>query len=348
VAPRLYLTLSGLLVALIVFVPSVKACSLIGVSERLQAGCIVKKFNDQTATQQDFASIVSLSKKIGISLGGGETYPKYWYRYDLSPYLAYDHNFNGGNPDKPLIINGYEFVGDERLLRQSATSAGVWGGIDTRLFWSPERFLELKVSGTKEYALGSGSTKSTSSASICSNNHIHAGLYADLCKRYDISRKQLSDSKYQTTEASIEYVVPLSGQNLASIRFSKQNISTEGDSYTVLKIKPTLMVSPSAAAWIEGGWSSGGNLDDRLTLSDSFSFGLSGLINHRRASVSLSKSRNDGLAFFGTDVKQTITSLELRTDFVGASHLVLGAASIASNLTYYEDQVYSLRVESGF
>ena len=335
------------LFCLLIFTTNVNACDAIGTNERLSSFCFLEELDDKVVTEHKLGKFLSKALKQGVNLNNSESFPKYWYNYDLSPYLGYDSNFNGGSPRKPLIINGLKFSTASSQLKAASLGFGMSGQAHGKVFWGAERGISAYYSKSIERSPTLDVDKTSQAIRLCTENHISNGFYLDYCEQEQRSVRDYSRSQVRTRDLKFEHVSAVTDSIwTSSVSFTKSYVNTDGYNYTDSGFHLTFLNPDSQAFDLSLVLSSESDAN-ALTPLKNVTVGISDKFRNKRYRIGLSHQARGGLQFFGSSITQDISTLDFRMDFVGNSQLVFSASDVSSNLDYFSDKVVAIRFETG-
>ena len=112
----------------------------------------------------------------------------------IYPILSYSDNINGGNSPEPLVLGNLTFIGKEELFRKEGVLAGVGLGLSGRYIHDEGRYLSYGVNASYAHSPKHGIGIATTSANVCSVNHVKNWWYVDVCANTSRVRKDIADS----------------------------------------------------------------------------------------------------------------------------------------------------------
>ena len=110
----------------------------------------------------------------------------------LYPILSYSDNINGGNSPEPLVLGNLTFEGDEQLYRKEGLTAGLGVKLNGRYIYDDGRYLSYGANASHAYSPEHGISISTTSADVCSVNHILNWWYVDVCTNTSRVQKDIT------------------------------------------------------------------------------------------------------------------------------------------------------------
>ena len=175
--------------------PASAACYVDGASTRLSNYCALDKIQ---GARVDVRSLQLIDYK--LKLEGSERGLGFPTRVKVNsvskalyPILSYSDNINGGNPPEPLVLGNLTFEGDENLNRKEGIVAGLGVGLNGRYIHAEEKYLTYGANASYAYSPEHGIGISTTSANVCSVNHISNWWYVDACANTSRVRKDITD-----------------------------------------------------------------------------------------------------------------------------------------------------------
>ena len=150
---------------------------------RLRTYCVAETLVGNAVTLSDALLLDTLLKREGFATGIGLTNPvdKSTTQTFVSPVLDYNTNINGGNPNRPLVLGGLTFTGDDAFLRRDGLVAGVGAGVNGRSIVGEGRYLDYGIAANYAYSPQHSLSIARGSANVCSRNRIANQWYVDAC-----------------------------------------------------------------------------------------------------------------------------------------------------------------------
>ena len=175
--------------------PASAACYVDGASTRLSNYCALDKIQGarvdvRTAQLIDYKLKLEGSKQ---GLGFPTRVEPHSTSKAIYPILSYSNNINGGNSPEPLVLGNLTFEGDENLNRKEGIVAGLGVGLNGRYIHAEEKYLTYGANASYAYSPEHGIGISTTSANVCSVNHISNWWYVDACANTSRVRKDITD-----------------------------------------------------------------------------------------------------------------------------------------------------------
>lgn len=210
------------------------SCIGLGGDERLQNYCLLNAIDGKAIDHRTAKMVDSRLRRAGSSTGLGfprvVAFESSSMSFSVRPLLSYEANINGGNPDKPLMIGNLTFNGDEALYKTSGAVAGLGAILSGRTIYGEDKYLNYNFDTS--YALSSSSDDriATTSASVCSLNHIANSWYIDACANQSRMRKTLSDSSSSNLKLMAAYIFTSATKEHSQVKFGVNRFFA--DNYT--------------------------------------------------------------------------------------------------------------------
>jgi len=172
-----------LIIALLSAHPVQASCLNHNADSRLRTYCAAETLLGNAVTLNDALLLDTLLKREGFAAGIGLPNPvdRSTTQAFISPLLDYNSNINGGNPNRPLVLGGLTFIGDEANLRREGAVAGAAAGVNGRTAYGNDNYLDYAVSASYAYSPQHSLGIARGSANICSRNFIVNQWYIDAC-----------------------------------------------------------------------------------------------------------------------------------------------------------------------
>ena len=171
------------------------ACYIDGASGRLASYCALDKIQ---GARVDLRSLQLIDYKLKLEgntdgLGFPSRMEKNSLTNSLYPILSYSENINGGNSPEPLVLGNLSFDGEQELYRKEGVVAGLGVGLNGRYIHGEGRYLNYGVNASYAHSPEHGIGIATTSANVCSVNHIKNWWYLDACANASRVRKDIPD-----------------------------------------------------------------------------------------------------------------------------------------------------------
>lgn len=163
--------------------PARASCLNPNVDTRLRTYCVERTVIQNGASLSDALLVDALLKREGYAEGIGlpNRFERNSFQTFASPIVDYNTNVNGGNSDKPLVLGGRSFRGDEKNLRVSGVIAGIRAGVNGRIVYGNGAYADYALltsyAYSPEHSIGIGRV----STNVCSRNNVANQWYVDAC-----------------------------------------------------------------------------------------------------------------------------------------------------------------------
>lgn len=210
------------------------SCIGLGGDERLQNYCLLNAIDGKAIDYSAATMIDSRLRRAGSSTGLGVPravpFDRSSVSFSIRPVLRYEGNINGGNPAKPLVIGNLTFDGDEALYKTSGTVVGLGASLNCRAIYSEGRYLKYSLDTSYALSPSSDDRIATTSASVCSFNHIAKSWYIDACANQSRARKTISDGSSSNLKLIASYIFTSVTKEHSQVKFGVNRLFA--DSYT--------------------------------------------------------------------------------------------------------------------
>ncbi|MDC3340513.1 hypothetical protein OAV54_01945 [Planktomarina temperata] len=175
--------------------PAVGACYVDGVQNKLANFCALDKIQGATIDVRTL-ELIDYKLKLEGSFNGlglptgvaASTTSKSAY-----PILSYSDNINGGNSPEPLVLGNLSFDGEKELYRREGILVGGGAGFSGRYIHDEGRYLNYGVNASYAHSSKYGIGVATTSANVCSVNHIKNWWFFNACANTSRVRKDITD-----------------------------------------------------------------------------------------------------------------------------------------------------------
>ena len=159
------------------------SCLNLKADTRLRTYCVAEILSGNAVTLNDALLLDTLLKREGFASGIGlpNTVDTSTTQTFVTPTVEYKTNINGGNPNRPLVLGGLTFTGDENFLRKEGVVAGLATGVNGRTIFGDGRYLDYNIAADYAYSPQHSLSIASGSANVCSRNHIANQWYVDAC-----------------------------------------------------------------------------------------------------------------------------------------------------------------------
>ena len=117
----------------------------------------------------------------------------------IAPVLSFDGNINGGVRQNSFIVNSYVFDVDPSYRAKAGVVMGLLAGGLGRIAWASGRYFEGRLQGELVWSPKYQIARKKVKFSVCSNNHITAWTFFDICYYSTLDDRTLNSSSSQET-----------------------------------------------------------------------------------------------------------------------------------------------------
>jgi len=314
---------------------------------RLYNHCTVHSLDGAILSASQYELITDRLGEEGVGINEDATFSERFFNdSSLGFSVIYDRNLNGGNPDKPLVISGMTFVGDDELYRKSGYAGYASGYFKSKFFFGNERYLEAYLNYSAQSSISGGILKTSSLYSICSKNHISRSIYADLCLSQSSLKSDISDSGISDINLSISKIISyddsnhlMLGGNVSSSKYEdyeqgafKLYLSSIGE-YGNLNLSYKFYDSPDVNF-----------LTNKKTLSSAYT----NLIYGRPFTLFYSKNFSDGLEIINEDIEIKTTIFGISTYLTKELKITISRVNQDSSNYYFSDDYNNMSLTYSF
>ena len=330
--------LAAPLLALLFSQQAQAACVHPTVDSRLRAYCLSEMVFDRVVRRRDALVVDRLLKNEGWSVGVGldEQVEPLSLAVKATPIVSYSSNINGGNPDRPLVLDGISFVGEEGKFRKKGLVLG--GGVDLsgRLIYGEGSYLDGTVSLSYVRSPEHGMGISRSSIGLCSKNHIQDNWYLDGCIDFQKLRRDLKLDEQGRLQFSIA--------KLFSSSRSEHHRATIGLQryYEAQSFQQRRIVAGWETVRSDGFNNSvtvmvGEPLGNVLALRHSATASLGVVIFDRALTAAFGYRYDDGGKLLGVDRSDSTYTISLTYEMFPAANISVGYVRTDSSIDYFNE-----------
>jgi hypothetical protein len=217
----------------------------------------------------------------------------------IYPILSYSDNINGGNSPEPLALGNLTFEGDENLNRKEGIVAGLGVGLNGRYIHAEEKYLTYGANASYAYSPEHGIGISTTSANVCSVNHISNWWYVDACANTSRVRKDITDDTNSNISISGSKVFT-SGEN----SYSQMNLGVNryfASVYTQNQVVIGLDTIHANGVYSAFDVTFGEAVENQLATRFSMSTQVTAQVANKPLTLSASYARADGGMLLGVE-----------------------------------------------
>lgn len=208
-------------------------------SERLQAYCALVYLQRGALESGQAGALDFRLKRMGYKQGLGNDAVGFrsGFNTSISPMLSYDSNINGGNPDKPLVLDNIYFVGDPVHFRKSGVLIGANFGVTGRQILGEGKYVVGSAQVSYEQDATGQAAVHRLGGSFCSLNHIRRWWHVDFCAGRGETRKELSHNYEHHFSIMGAKLFSLNETTFYEIEMGAQRYSTDSYSQDQLVLK---------------------------------------------------------------------------------------------------------------
>jgi len=314
------------------------SCLNANADTRLRTYCVAETLLGNAVTLNDVLLLDTLFKREGFTAGIGLPHqvPQSSTQSFVTPVLDYNTNINGGNPNRPLVLGGLDFTGDENFLRKEGVVAGVGAGVNGRTVYGNGDYLDYAVSASYAYSPQHGLSTARGSANLCSRNHIANQWYVDACG--DTTR----------------LVRDLAAENTAGLTLTTAKLFTTGngayhstsagvrryyaESYQQNQIQLGWNTVRNRGAYTGFNFSFGEAVPNQLAQRRSVSATVGTTVFDRALTATVGYSYSDGGRLLGFERNDTTRSINISYGLTQNLSMNVGYRSIDSTIDYFSEQ----------
>ena len=210
------------------------SCIGVGGDERLQNYCLLSAIDRIAIDYRTAAMIDSRLRRAGSSTGLGVPrsipFDSSSVSFSVRPMLRYEGNINGGNPAKPLVIGNLTFNGDESLYKTSGAVVGLGASLNGRAIYGEGRYINYSLDSSYALSPSDDDRIATTSANVCSINHIAKSWYIDVCANQSRIYKTISDSSSSNLKFIASHILSSATKEHSQVKFGFNRLFA--DNYT--------------------------------------------------------------------------------------------------------------------
>ena len=210
------------------------SCLGLGGDERLQNYCLLSAIDGKAIDYRTAAMIDSRLRRAGSSTGLGVPrsvpFDSSSVSFSVRPVLRYEGNINGGNPAKPLVIGNLTFNGDEALYKTSGAVVGLGASLNGRAIYGEGRYINYSLDSSYALSPSDDDRIATTSANVCSINHIAKSWYIDVCANQSRIYKTISDSSSSNLKFIASHILSSATKEHSQVKFGFNRLFA--DNYT--------------------------------------------------------------------------------------------------------------------
>jgi hypothetical protein len=326
--------LSGLLTA----TTAQASCLNPNADTRLRTYCVAETLLGNADTLNDALLLDTLLKREGFAAGVGlpNRVEHSSTQTFVTPTVDYNSNINGGNPNRPLVLGGLEFTGDEEFLRKEGIVAGFGAGVNGRNIIGEGRYLDYGIAANYAYSPQHGLSIARANANVCSRNHIRNQWYVDACG--DATRLMRDLAAENTAGLALSTAKLFSTGNGAYHSTSFGVRRHYAESYQQNQIQLGWSTVRHRGAYTSLNTAFGETVPNQLSLRRSVSATVGTTVFDRALTATVGYSYSDGGRLLGFERNDTTRSLTLNYALNANLSVTVGYRSVDSSIDYFSEQ----------
>ena len=305
---------------------------------RLRTYCVADSLLGNAVTLNDALLLDTLLKREGYAAGIGlpnrvETSTVQTF---ITPTLDYNTNINGGNPNRPLVLGGLEFNGDEEFLLKEGIVAGVGAGINGRSIVGEGRYLDYSIAANYAYSPQHSMGIARGSTNVCSRNHIANQWYVDACGDATRLVRDLAAENTAGLTLSTTKLFATGNGAYHSTSFGVRRHYAE--SYQQNQIQLGWSTVRNRGAYTALNAAFGETVPDQLSLRRSVNATVGTTVFNRALTATVGYSYSDGGRLLGFERNDTTRSINISYSFTQNLSLNVGYRTVDSTIDYFSEQ----------
>ena len=305
---------------------------------RLANFCLVNSLNGKTIDLST-ASIIDFSlKREGYAAGLG--LPNRVERTSIQAYVTptidYNSNINGGNPDRPLVLGGLTFTGDEEFLRREGIVAGLGAGVSGRSIYGEGKYLDYGLSANYAYSPQHSLGIVRARTNVCSRNHISNLWHIDACG--DATRL-VRDLAAETTGGVTLSAAKLFSTNIRAFHSTSLGVRRYyAEDYQQNQLQLGWSTVRDRGAYTAVNASFGETVPDTLSLRRSIQATVGTTVFDRALTATVGYSFSDGGRLLGFERNDTTRSFNISYRLTQNLSANLGYRDVDSTIDYFSER----------
>ncbi|WP_445808804.1 hypothetical protein [Yoonia sp.] len=305
---------------------------------RLRTFCVAETLLGNAVTLNEALLLDTLLKREGYATGIGLANPvdTSTTQTFVSPVLDYNTNINGGNPNRPLVLGGLEFTGDEEFLRKEGIVAGVGAGVNGRSIVGEGRYLDYGIAANYAYSPQHGLSTVRGSANLCSRNHIANQWYMDACGDTTRLVRDLAAETNSGLSLSTAKLFTTGNGAYHSASVGVRRYYAEAYQQNQIQLGWNTVRNRGAYTAINAAF--GETVASQLSLRRSVSATVGTTVFNRALTATVVYSYADGGKLLGFERNDTTRSINISYGLTQNMSLNVGYRSIDSTIEYFSEQ----------
>ena len=271
-----------------------------------------------------------------------------FWDYSVAPILYFDSNINGGNPDRPLVLNGLVFQGNESLYAKSGWMGGISAGVSYlsssgRAYWNT-----ASLNTAQAHSFTHPLSTQSYSANLCHNRRFTENLYGNGCVSSQYIRREISRDRTNDATLSMGYLIVSPQNRQAALEFTVGRQSTDDYFQNSLSLSYEMLAFEMPLLWLKA--SSYEAVFNTHAKEWEASLAWRMPVAHRFIDVTISRSQFGGSRLLGVMRTDEINAISVSSHINGVGSLRLGFENRNSSIDYFDarNAVVSLGLSSLF
>ena len=304
---------------------------------RLATYCLINSLNGATIDLKTASYIDHSLKNEGFAsgLGFNANVPVVTHKSYVVPILGYDSNINGGNADRPLVLNGLSLVGSEQNLKRAGVILGALAGLNGRSIYGEGRYLDYSVSVSYAHSTKHRIGVKRSAASVCSRNLLSDNWYIDGC----------GDSSRLVRDLAAETKSGMSFSAGKLFAFGRHGFHSTSigirrhfaDDHTQSQVQLTWDTARPRGVYTSISASFGRPVKDTLAMQQSLVGTLGATVFKRALTATVAYSYASGGRLLGALRNDTSRAISVKYALTEKISLGIGYNSIDSSVDYFDE-----------
>lgn len=299
--------------------------------------CVAETLTGSAVSLNDALLLDTLLKREGYVQGIGlpNQVARNSYEPYITPIIDYSTNINGGNPNRPLVLGGFEFIGDEANLKREGIIGGIGAGISGRSIIGEGRYLDYGVNVSYAHSTEHDIGITRRSANVCSRNHVYNNWFVDACA--DASGLERELTKDSTQGLSISTAKLFSTGNGA---FHSVNIGVRrnfAEAYEQNQLQLGLSTVRNNSFYSSVSVSFGEAVVDTLVMRHSINTTVGTTLFDRALTASVGYSFADGGRLLGFEREDNTRNISISYAITSQFSVGVGYRQNTSSINYFDE-----------
>ena len=314
------------------------SCLYPNADTRLRTYCVAETLVGNAVTLNDAVLFDTLLKREGYATGLGlpNRIEQHSVQTFVTPTVDYNTNINGGNPNRPLVLGGLEFNGDEEFLHKEGLVAGVAAGVNGRSIVGEGRYLDYGIAANYAYSPQHSLSTARANANVCSRNHIANQWYVDACGDATRLVRDLAAENTAGLTLSTAKLFATGNGAYHSTSFGVRRHYAESYQQNQLQLGWNTVRNRGAYTALIAAF--GEAVTDQLSLRRSVNATVGTTVFNRALTATVGYSYSDGGRLLGFERNDTTRSINISYGLTQNLSLNVGYRSIDSTINYFSER----------